>query len=214
MEMSRSSTWRRLVEHPQQWVLACCVLLLVALLGRQAWFIGHALVYRPANSATTSSAPSENSRDLAERIAAAELFGRATISSTSQTLPETNLQLTLRGVFTAQDPHNASAMIETGEGHVQIVKTGANVAPDTVLQQVFSNHVVLTRNGALESLYFPIPQEAVGNVALAQQNTMPANTETVVSSAAADSAATASPEELKRAVILRRLEELRLRNSH
>lgn len=214
MEMSRSLTWRTLVEHPQQWALVCCVIVLVLLIGNEVWLIGKSFTNHPA-AAATATANNNVNQDFVERIVSAQLFGRAALQSASQAPPTTDLQLTLRGVFTAQDPHNASAMIENSEGHVQIVKAGANIASDTVLQQVLSNHIVLARNGALESLYFPTPQDNAGAVALAQNNSAPvAESSAINNDTDNDSNAGASPEELKRAAILRRLEELRARSSH
>jgi hypothetical protein len=106
-------------------------------------------------------------------------------------------------------------MIETSDGRVQIIKSGANVMADTVLQQVSSNHVVLARNGALESLYFPTPQENTDLVAVAQNSAVSStDTGAINNDTDNDSNAGASPEEIKRAAILRRLEELRARSSH
>jgi len=212
VEMSRSLTWRTLVEHPQQWALACCVIVLALLIGNELWQVGKSFANRPA----VVAAPTSNgvSQDFVEKIVSAQLFGRAAAQSSNQAPPTTDLQIILRGVFTAQDPHNASAMIETSDGHVQIVKTGANIAADTVLQQVLGNHIVLARNGALESLYFPTPQESAGTVALAQNNSAIGSESNAASDADSDANAGASPEEIKRAAILRRLEELRARSSH
>jgi type II secretory pathway component PulC len=210
VEMFRSPTWRRLIENPQQWVLTACATLLILLIANEIWTTSRAFFYRPASTAA-KVANNDIGRTNVEHIVSAELFGRAAPQSSNQTLPETNLQLTLRGVFTAEDPHRASAMIESSDGHAQIVKTGANVASDTVLQQVFSNHVVLVRNGVPASLYFPTPQASGSDSSVAQNNAVP-STDTPTSND--DNAASASPEELKRAAILRRLEELRARSSH
>jgi general secretion pathway protein C len=187
---------------------------LVLLIGNEAWLIGKSFVNRPATAQAATASANVN-HDLVERIVAAQLFGRPAAQASNQAPPTTDLQLILRGVFTAQDPHSASAMIETSDGHVQIIKTGANVATDTVLQQVFSNHIVLARNGALESLYFPTSADSADAVALAQNNTA-SGTESsrTDSNTDNDANAGASPEELKRAAILRRLEELRARSSH
>jgi len=210
VEMIRSLTWRRLIENPQPWVLAACAAVLLFLFGNEIWITSHALFYRPAVAA--ASTPSRDvSRASIEHIIGAELFGRAPAQSAgNQTPPETSLQLTLRGVFTADDPHRASAMIESSDGHAQIVKAGANVAADTVLQQVFSNRVVLMRNGIPESLYFPAPPTNAGESSVAQNDVVPGADAPV----SVDDHPAASPEELKRAAILRRLEELRARSSH
>ena len=208
MEMIRSLTWRRLIENPQPWVMAGCAALFLLLIGNEIWSSSRAFFYRPVN-ATAVAIHSDTSRSSVEHIVGAALFGHAAGQSGSQTPPETNLQLTLRGVFTSEDPHRASAMIESGDGHAQIVKAGANVASDTVLQQVFSNRVVLLRNGVPESLYFPTPQ-ASDDSSIAQNSVAPG----AATPPASDDNVGASPEELKRAAILRRLEELRARSSH
>jgi type II secretory pathway component PulC len=217
VEMIKSLTWRRLIgngliENPQSWAAAGCAAVLLLLIGSEIWTTSRAFFYRPPTAAAAPPASTDNSRSNLQHIVDAELFGRAPpAQGNNQSLPQTNLQLTLRGVFTGVDSHSASAMIEGSDGHAQIVKTGANVAPDTVLQEVFSNRVVLVRNGVPESLYFPTPQSGVGENSVAQNDALPsANT----TPGADDSAVSASPEELKRAAILRRLEELRARSSN
>lgn len=204
MELIRPSTWRRLAEHPQQWVLGVGIAVLAGLIGSELWLSVGALLYRAPAPAPRTQAPVDEG-NYAEQIAAASLFGRAAQAGGGASEQQTNLQLTLRGVFTASDPHHASAMLESPDGRVQIVRVGGSVAPETTLQQVFSNRVVLARNGALESLYFPTPQSSESPVA----------TEVAAASAAGAEPApgAATPEEMKRAAILRRLEELRARSS-
>lgn len=208
MELIRSSTWRRLGEHPQQWILGACVAILVVLIGREVWSTVRGLSYSPPQSAPVA-ADAGGQRDSAEQIVAAGLFGSAP-QAAGGSLQQTDLQLILRGVFTASDPRKASAMLESPDGRMQIVKVGGSLAPETTLQQVTSNHIVLTRNGAQESLYFPTPQAGdTGPVA----ETPGADSAGPVAESADTPAAGASPEELKRAAILRRLEELRARSS-
>lgn len=206
MELIRSSTWRRLAEHPQQWVLGACIALLLWLLGGELWNTVRAFSYRAATPPPKVAADAETGNH-AEQIASASLFGHAAPTATATgPLQQTDLQLTLRGVFTASDSRNATAMLETPDGRVQIVHVGGGVAPETTLQQVFSNHIVLARNGVQESLYFPTPQsdESAGAVnATPEVGATPAEAPPVAQ----------SPEDQKRAAILRRLEELRARSS-
>jgi len=70
-------------------------------------------------------------------------------------LPTTNLKLTLRGAFTSNNPQHASAMIEGPDRKTQSYKVKGKVYGNTVLHSVFSNRVVLSRGGQLETLYFP-----------------------------------------------------------
>lgn len=209
MELIRSSTWRRLAEQPQQWVLGACIAILLWLIGGELWLAARGFSYSAEPATPQSSAPLEIDNP-AEQIVAASLFGQAAATATSGPLQETDLQLTLRGVFTASDPGNASAMLELPDGRAQIVRVGGSVAPGTTLQEVFSNHIVLARNGVQESLYFPTPQSS--DVATATtEGSVPEATPGLEPADAPP--AGASPEEIKRAAILRRLEELRARSS-
>lgn len=204
---ARPPIWRNAAENPQPLIFAACLIALVALVGSEVWTSTRALLYRP-NTARIQNQSAEQPQ-YAEQIAAAELFGRAA----SQTnLPETNLQVTLRAVFAARDAKQASAVIETSDGRAQIVKVGANISGDAVLQEVHENRVVIARNGALETLFFPAPQEST-EFAIAQA-APPSGSDSQTDSGSINSApAGASPDEIKRAAILQRLEELRARSS-
>jgi hypothetical protein len=207
VELIRSSTWRRLGEHPQQWILGACVVVLAWLIGRETWLAVRAFAYDPPQPAPVVSDAGEQ-RNAADQIVAAGLFGAAPPAA-GGTPHQTDLQLTLRGVFTATDPSKASAMLESPDGRMQIIKVGGSLAPDATLQQVNSNHIVLSRNGAPESLYFPTPQASDAPPVGAGPGPDPGSP----AAESADAQPAASPEELKRAAILRRLEELRARSS-
>lgn len=182
-------------------------MILVWLIGRELWLTVRGFSYSPPHTAPAAAAAVQD--NAAEQIVAAGLFGNAPRQSGGEP-QQSDLQLTLRGVFTATDPRHASAMLESPDGRMQIVKVGSGLAPDTTLQQVFSNHIVVLRNGVQESLYFPTPQ--AGDTAPAAAS--PAADSGGPGADSADAqAAGASPEELKRAAILRRLEELRARSA-
>ena len=215
MESGGVQTLSKFLEQPQRLLLGLCALILLALIASELWTTFHAVFYRPAITPPAGTPSPDQNTNQVEQITAADLFGHSTAPEPSkeQQLPETSAQLTLRGVFTATDPGQASAIIETSDGHAQVVKTGASVAPDTVLREVHSNRVVLSRNGSMENLYFPTPQDNTSGLSPAPnaENAPP-------ESAAPQPNASAPPEgelsaEQKRANILRRLEELRMRNS-
>jgi len=194
----------------QRLLLASGAVLLLALAGWELWTAFDASFSTPA-AAPQAATPSQNT-DRIGQITGADLFGRTSAPATAnaQQLPETSAQLVLRGVFNANDPQQGSAIIESSDGHAQVVKTGASVAPDTVLREVYDNRVVLARNGAMENLYFPTPQDN-GGLPTQNQENAPAET-------AAPNNPSPPPEgelsaDQKRANILRRLEELRMRNS-
>ncbi len=205
----RPPIWRHVAENPQPLVFAVCIIALAAFIGTELWSSTRAFGYRPAAAQSQNRAGNELQQNYSEQIASAELFGRA---ANSNNLPETSLQLTLRAVFAAREANQASAVIETSDGRAQVIKVGASVGGDAVLQEVHENRVVLSRNGVLETLLFPAPQEST-EFAIAQ-STSPANgggESNLLPNNAPP--AGASPDEIKRAAILQRLEELRARSS-
>lgn len=207
MEAGHSPSWRSVIDNPQPWVLGLCIAVFALLIGDEVWLTSSA--FRSSVQMVTRSADTavRNPQTLAQ-ITDADLFGHA--ANQNSNLPETNLQVVLRAVFAASDSKQASAVIETTDGHSEIVKVGASVGGNAVLHEVLDNRVVLSRNGALETLYFPAPQESA-EFAVAQVETPAANNnETSVTPAVP---AGASPDEIKRAAILQRLEELRARSS-
>ena len=70
-------------------------------------------------------------------------------------LPETKLELILRGAFTAQNESNAGAIIEDDKKNSQHYAIGDTLPGDAILKSIHENKVVLTRNGIFETLYFP-----------------------------------------------------------
>ena len=78
-------------------------------------------------------------------------------------LPETKLELILRGAFTAQQDSNAGAIIEDDKRNSQHYAIGDTLPGDAILKSVHENKVVLTRNGIFETLYFPEVQKADKN---------------------------------------------------
>jgi type II secretory pathway component PulC len=117
------------------------------------------------------------------------LFG---LAEQAQNLPSTQLELTLRGAFTAVDPKHASAIIEIN-GQAKNYRTGQTITGNTTLHSVHSDRVILARNSELETLYFP---ELVSPV---------------IATRTTDSAATTTTSNNNEAQIKRRLEELRAR---
>lgn len=82
--------------------------------------------------------------------------------------PITSLSLTLKGVFTAEDPKEASAIIAGGEGEVEDkhYKVGAVLPGSAVLRQVSKDRVVIEYQGRLESLWLYEPVDNRNQVGL------------------------------------------------
>jgi type II secretory pathway component PulC len=79
-------------------------------------------------------------------------------------LPETKLELILRGAFTAQNESNAGAIIEDDKKKSQHYAIGDTLPGNAVLKSIHENKVVLTRNGIFETLYFPETQKGDKNL--------------------------------------------------
>lgn len=200
MQAGRLSTWRSAVENPQPLVRALCIVVAATLIGFELWSAIAAHVDAP-DAARPRTAATRNAANI-EQITSADLFGHAINQNTN--LPQTDLQVTLRAVFAASDPQTASAVIETGDGSTQMVKIGGAIGSTATLQAVYPNRVVLSRNGSLETLYFPAPQESTATT-VAQNTQLPNPTDSTNTNVPSG----ASAEEIKRAAILQRLEELR-----
>ena len=97
----------------------------------------------------------------AEMIAKLHLFGIAGSVKSAPTqqvdkkAPETNLKLTLHGVFVDKDPEAGAAIIGKAGSKQDYYKVGNNVMDGVKLQAVFNDRVVLLRKGQSEVLKFP-----------------------------------------------------------
>ncbi|MDZ7748687.1 MAG: type II secretion system protein N [Halofilum sp. (in: g-proteobacteria)] len=94
-----------------------------------------------------------------EGVAAARgLFGEApdtetgaSATSVPETAPETQLNLTLRGVLTLGEG-NGFAFIVTGRGEESVYTPGETLPGDATLERVYRDRVLLSRRGSLETL--------------------------------------------------------------
>ena len=121
------------------------------------------LNYQPAISSTAKpTASNQQSNYQASSITNSYLFGRLEggQSINQANIPVTRMQLILRGAFTSSNPQQASAIIEGPDGQTRSYKTGSRIYGQASLQQVLRDRVVLSRNGQLETLYFPQPDSS------------------------------------------------------
>ena len=93
------------------------------------------------------------------QIANMHLFGiegqRTTKKTVAKKAPETRLKLTLHGVFVGKEPKIGSAIIGQSNGKQRFYKTEATISSGVTLKKVYTDHVVLARNGRDEVLRFP-----------------------------------------------------------
>ncbi|MCH8551440.1 MAG: hypothetical protein LAT62_05850 [Natronospirillum sp.] len=101
-------------------------------------------------------------REQAEQIAASYWFGRLEDNADDPEpepvqvveMPETRLQLVLRGVVARQDPAQGSALIAREGRTSEYFRVGDTLFDQAELIEVHGNRVVLNRGGELETLSF------------------------------------------------------------
>ncbi len=106
-------------------------------------------------------------------IARWSLFGKesqnaAPAAVAQQNIPKTKLNLTLRGVYVAET--GGGAIIAEANGKERFYAVNARLSGGVVLKEVHTAHVVLMRNGALETLELPKASLGKGQSSAAQTN--------------------------------------------
>ncbi|WP_461536346.1 type II secretion system protein N [Spongorhabdus nitratireducens] len=87
------------------------------------------------------------------------LFGFSDVTQEDEVeqreIPETRMNLVLRGAISGDGSQSSSAIIEEGGSTEQLYFIGEVLPGGATLAQVYSDHIVINRNGSLEKLYFP-----------------------------------------------------------
>ncbi len=132
-------------------------------------------------TSSLTGSPNKTQPEQNWNIARWHLFGnaarrpKATLPIT-QPLPETRLNLTLRGIVSSATAGQGGAIIATANGQQSYYTTGATVPGGAVLQSIHKDHVVLKRSGRLEKLKLPrqelgLPAKETTNNTFRQGNT-------------------------------------------
>jgi len=130
----------------------------------------------PAPSAQLSKPSTENTRQNKSsnsqfqqkliQLNNAHLFGQANapaIKHASKDAPETTLNLVLRGIFSTQPMSLASAIISSGKrGKELTYGIGDSVPGNATIEEIYQTHVILMRNGRLETL--KLPEKSIGGI--------------------------------------------------
>ncbi len=133
----------------------------------------------PTQPATTNTTTDDaNTTQNSWRIGRWHLFGNAEqqphpAPRVAQPLPETRLNLTLRGIVSSSDAHSGGAIIASGNGQEVYYSVGSTLPGGATLQSIFKDHVVLERNGRLEKL--KLPRDIVGQTTSTTRPRRPAN---------------------------------------
>jgi general secretion pathway protein C len=116
-----------------------------------------------------------------QSITSAHLFGVATADPSTQdpaNAPLSSANLVLAGTIATQDPKHGIAIISDG-GPSKVYSVGDNVS-GAALHSVYLDHVILDRNGTLESLVLPRLLPADRSVASARKMGVDPRTVTAV----------------------------------
>ena len=98
---------------------------------------------------------STHSLDVAT-ITGAHLFGAAPMArQDGANAPQTNIPLVLTGTIAGNDPQNGLAILGQTAQTAKVYAVGDNVPGGAKLHSVYSDRVVIDRNGQLESLALP-----------------------------------------------------------
>src|SRR5215472_4065622 len=149
-----SERWRaRLREAPRfaTWVLALA-------LGVQAAFIVTDLAGagRAPRAAAPASQPLRSRFTDVAAITNAHLFGAAPAARQSDSnAPETSMALVLTGIIAGNDPQNGLAILGPNAQTAKVHAVGDSVPGGARLHSVYTDRVIIDRNGLLESLILP-----------------------------------------------------------
>ena len=171
---------RGIAPRSGRWLLGLTIVILCASLGIQLHSFRNFLAQGTAQVSSSNVEVAKRApkpRVTGTEIAAWDLFGVALDEGTGvadqdvDELPETNLRFVLRGTFAAEDPKNASAIIEGPDSKVEFFTVGDSMPGNVTLHTVYPDRVVLSRAGRLETLFFPKVEGMPGSVGMRTAST-------------------------------------------
>jgi general secretion pathway protein C len=135
------------------WVLACLIVL-------ELGALAYALVLSPVRSPQPlgpGNAASPRPGVNVQAIVGAHLFGVPTVDPGSQdpnSAPPSSANLLLTGTIATDNPKHGVAIVSDGGGPSKVYSVGDRLAGAS-LHSVYLDHVILDRNGALETVTLP-----------------------------------------------------------
>ena len=124
--------------------------------------LGETIEATPLPPSSSGSGVNSANRSSVQSIASAHLFGEASTEAVEvipqgpiENLAETRLALTLKGIMAGSDDSLSLAIIADNRNEENIYAINDAVVPGTTLHAVYTEQVVLNRNGNLEALKLP-----------------------------------------------------------
>ena len=124
-------------------------------------------IHRSSPTSIKHSQNSNNSQFQQQLIQLnnAHLFGHPNtpvIKKSTKDVPETTLNLILRGILATKPMNLASVIIATSKrGKELIYGVGDTVPGNATIEEIYATHIILMRNGRLETL--KLPEKSVGD---------------------------------------------------
>ncbi|MES0326804.1 MAG: type II secretion system protein GspC [Gammaproteobacteria bacterium] len=134
----------------------------------------------PSSSVTNKnlSNAKQSQQQAFRNLSSAHLFGTAETKTVStDKLPETKLNLVLKGVLAAGTPEIASAIIAQGKrGKEEIYGIGDKIPGGITLKEIHPEHIILERQGRLETLRL---EKSKGSDLTSTSNMRPSSASTI-----------------------------------
>lgn len=151
--------WQKVLKVAPTWLAMLMVILVAKSAADLTW-----LIFAPSarNGNGFFQQPAAHNRQPVpvrlRTISDLHLFGianQAPVQAAPIEAKKTHLKLTLRGVFAANDPTKAMAIIANERGKEQVYRKGDTIFSGVKLYAVYPDKVILERSGNFESLSLP-----------------------------------------------------------
>jgi len=150
---------QKVIARLQSGMLACLVVYAAYLCAQFAWFSVATTIDEPIMLTQASSVVQKKTTGHVGELARFHLFGKAGVVAVQKVdkptvAPKTRLRLILKGVFTSEQGGSSGAIVEEIGKASDYYALGDTLPGNAVLEEVYSDRILLRRNGKLETLSF------------------------------------------------------------
>lgn len=152
--------WQKIWKSAPKWITVILVVLVAKSAADLTWLIFAPSEQHGAKVATPQVAPvTTQAQPRLRTVGDLHLFGIAVKQAISNSAlieaKETGLKLTLRGVFAADNPNQAMAIIADARGDEKVYRKNETIFSGVTLYEVYPDRVILERSGSFETLSLP-----------------------------------------------------------